>query len=285
MTQSSAIDNASNGCAAPFINTGSSTATEDVDREGHVEDNSLLHHESGGASSAAEVFRADLHARHRFLRRMYGTLGLQLVTVFAITTAVATSSDASQNLREHEGVLFAAVGMTLATFLVIFCVRSVLRGVAWNASFLLIITVLASWTFACIAASAPTVSPVLIALGIVGATVLILTLFCCQYRIPFTLLLSVVVSCISSAVILGCLLGYNDDLRSHAATTSYAAIAALLFLLFISLDTLLLLSGKHKHSPKSPHSLGDAFGAALSVCVDLVGLFAHLAETLFRRGE
>lgn len=221
----------------------------------------------------AGVFLFDERSvRHRFIRKVYALLGLQLVLTAAIAVALMFTPGVPAFLLRYWWITLLLGLAYLVLVLVLTCVKRVRRTFPANLIILLLITAIMGVMSGFMCALADT-DLVLIALGITVAVVLALTLFAFQTRWDFTgwgtylLVAGIVLMCVGIA----CIFVSNRILH-----IVYCSIGILIFSAYLIYDTQLLMGGKHKFSV-SPE---DYVTGALSLYVDVIMLFWYILDLL-----
>mmetsp|Transcript_179172 Transcript_179172/g.568515 ORF Transcript_179172/g.568515 Transcript_179172/m.568515 type:complete len:243 (-) Transcript_179172:98-826(-) len=210
--------------------------------------------------------------RRAFVRKVYGTVGVQLAVTAGLAYPIATASDIW--LEAHAALmLFSSVGF-FAMFLVLACCGGqLMRQHPTNLIVLAGFTLLESVSVGFVCAMYEAQS-VLLCLGVTAAVALSLTLFACTTKMDMTGM-GGYLSATSFALFLVGLVG----LFTHAPFLQllYAFGGAILFSGYIVYDTQMVVGGKHQ---KKKFSIDDYALAALSIYMDVIRLFMFLLRIL-----
>ena len=116
------------------------------------------------------------------------------------------------------------------------------------------------------------VNEVLMAMGIVAVLTLAITLFAFQTKIDFTIMSG----CLFVALIVFICFGFLMWFFPHGRTVRlvYACLGALIFGLYLVMDTQLMMGGHKKYS-LSPE---EYIFAALNLYIDIVTLFLYILQ-------
>lgn len=226
--------------------------------------------------------------RHGFVQKVYGILGVQLVTTTIVGGFTMTMFETVIKTNPTLGLflMFGSLAISISMMCVFMCRPDLMRQSPTNYVLLALFTLAQSVTVGVICIQY-TQESVLIALGITCLVVVGLTVFACQTTYDFT--------GFGPYLFCGCLvlMGFGFTLwiasmfgltgPGHEAFESlnicYAAMGALLFSAYIVYDTQLIIGGKHKHR----FSIDDYALAAISLYMDIIQLFLYLLRIFGKR--
>jgi len=223
--------------------------------------------------------------RHGFVQKVYGILGVQLITTTVIGGIVMTMFRTMLKTSPTVMIflMFGSLAISISMMCVFMCQPDLMRQSPTNYILLSLFTLAQGVAVGAICTQYETES-VLIALGITCLVVVGLTVFACQTTYDFT--------GFGPYLFCGCLVlmgfGFTLGIVSMFAPTSpafkaanicHAAMGALLFSAYIVYDTQLIIGGKHKHR----FSVDDFAMAAISLYTDIVQLFLHLLRVFGKR--
>ncbi|XP_072117183.1 protein lifeguard 3-like isoform X1 [Mobula birostris] len=215
----------------------------------------------------------DRKVRHAFIRKVYLILTAQLFVTFGIV-AVFTFSETVQNfVQKNSAIYWAAYAVFFVVYIVLVCCEGPRRKFPWNVILLAVFTLAMSYMTGMIASFYNTRS-VFLCFGITGLVCLGVTVFCFQTKVDFTscggLFCALGIGLFVSGIVVTIILSFKYIPWLH---TVYAAIAAIVFTLFLAFDTQLIL-GNRRHSI-SPEEY--VYGA-LRLYTDIVNIFIYLLQ-------
>lgn len=223
--------------------------------------------------------------RHGFVQKVYGILGVQLVTTTLIggiiMTMFRTMVQTSPTVLFF--LMFVSFAISISMMCVFMCKPDLMRQAPTNYVLLTMFTLAESVMVGVISVQY-TQESVLIALGITCLVVVGLTVFACQTTYDFT--------GFGPYLFCGCLVlmgfGFTMWIVSmfgltgpafKVANICHAAMGALLFSAYIVYDTQLIIGGKHKYR----FSIDDYAMAAISLYMDIVQLFLYTLRIFGKR--
>mmetsp|Transcript_7427 Transcript_7427/g.18658 ORF Transcript_7427/g.18658 Transcript_7427/m.18658 type:complete len:244 (+) Transcript_7427:70-801(+) len=210
--------------------------------------------------------------RRNFIRKVYGTVGVQLAATAALAAPIATASDGW--LEAHSALLLFSTFGFLAMFLLLFCGgANLMRKHPTNLIILAGFTLLEAISVGFICAMYEAQS-VLLCLGATAAVAGTLTAFAATTEQDVTgmggLLQAGSLGLFAFGLV-GLLLG------APMLQMLYAFFGAVLVSAHLVYDTQLVVGGKHQ---KKKFGLDDYALAALAIYMDLVRLFLFLLRLL-----
>lgn len=217
--------------------------------------------------------------RHRFIQKVFGILGTQLVLTTIIASLLFRYAD--NLIKTSPGtiqfLLFASMAMSLGIMCVFMCSPNTMRSCPTNYILLLLFTIAESVMvgFICIQY---TKESVLISLAITAFAVLALTLFSFQTSVDFTGFgpyLFCGMLCLmglSFVFWIASMCGLSGSPAFQGLRLAYSVCGALLFSMYIVYDTQRIIGGKHKYQI----GIDDYAMAAITLYLDIIQLFLFL---------
>jgi len=230
----------------------------------------------GGDNGSKFLDQMDRTIRMGFIRKVYLILSLQLTLTFGMVAAFTFSDDLRRIVQSSPGFLWSAIALSFGTLIAISCCPGVAKSYPTNVLCLALFT-LAEGYLVGVIASTYTTDSVLIAVGACVLITLGLTAFAWQTKVDFTAMSSSLFCIILVFLLFGI---YVAIFPSRLLRTLYAAIAVLIFSLFIVYDTQLIIGGSH-HSHR--FELDDYVFAALNLYLDIINLFLQLLKLFGER--
>lgn len=215
---------------------------------------------------------SDASIRRAFIRKVYLILTAQLLVTFGFVF-VCTLSQVKHWIIRHKEVYYTSYGVFIVTFFMLSCpcCKAVRRRWPWNFLCLSLLTVAMAYMTGTVTAFYET-KIVLIALGISAGVCLAISVFAIQTKIDFTLcrgclcVFSLIFMVFSIAcLIIGIKYGFNETLD-----LVYSCIGALLFSMYLLVDTQMIVGGANRKHQISPE---EYIYAALQLYLDMVQLF------------
>jgi len=214
--------------------------------------------------------------RQGFIKKVYGTLSVQLAITAVVAMPIATASDDWLEANQF------LMGLSLVGLLVFCCVsmcggaNSMFRKHPTNLFVLLGFTlcesVMVGFTCACYEAQS-----VLLVFGITAAIVVGLSIFAATTKFDATKYGSYFRAATMGLFVLG-LMGFF--LRISFFQLVYSYFGALIFAGYLVYDTQLIVGGKHQHCR---FGVDDYAFAALSIYLDIIRLFMYLLRILAKQ--
>lgn len=215
----------------------------------------------------------DKAVRHAFIRRVYAIISVQLLVTVGIVAIFTFVTPLRSFVQHNPAVYYASYGVFFVTYIVLACCEGPRRRFPWNIILLAIFTLAMSFMTGTIASFYST-QAVLITLAITAIVTIAVTVFCFQTKVDFT-------SCAGLFAVLGIVLFVTGIVTAIVLAFKYikwlhmlyAAIAAIVFTLFLAFDTQLVI-GNRKHSI-SPEEY--VYGA-MKIYTDIVYIFINLLQ-------
>ncbi|RYG43956.1 hypothetical protein EON67_12300 [archaeon] len=207
--------------------------------------------------------------RMGFIRKVYGILSVQLLVTFGIVLVFSLVDSVKRHVQNNPGMLYAAIGVTLATIIALTCCRGVARKVPGNYICLFVFTLAEAYLLGTIASYYTTTS-VAWALGATVLLTLALTAFAWQTRIDFTTMSGSLFVILIAFIMFGI---WSAIFRSQVLQTLYAALGVIVFGIFLVYDTQLIVGGKHRAVSLTSD---EYIFAALNLYIDIVQLFLYI---------
>ena len=203
-------------------------------------------------------------------------MSIQLAITFGIVSIFVLSESVKEFIQRNFMLYYVGYAFFLITYLVLVCCESVRRKYPANIILLLVFTLAFSYMVGTIS-SFYNIEAILFALGITTAVTLSVSLFACQTKFDFTKWLGVAVAVSFCLFFFGifCIFFY-----SRIMSLVYACIGAVLFTVFLAIDTQMIVGGKrHEISPEE-HILG-----AILLYMDIMYIFLFILQIFGRSGD
>jgi len=221
------------------------------------------------------------YIRSGFVRKVYFTLGMQLMLTFLIALPFKTILTPEWIAGHVFIAQFCSMGALVITLCMVCCCKDAARTYPTNYIFLFSLTVCISVGVGFVTATYKTQS-VLLALSSTAAVFLGLTAYAAKTKSDFTGMGAYLAAALSALIgfsfmmmIFGFFGGVPDFMQ-----TLYALAGTLLFSGYIVYDTQLILGGKHLEL-----GVDDYVFAALNLYLDLINLFLYLLELMGNRED
>ncbi|KAI1301471.1 Protein lifeguard 1 [Halotydeus destructor] len=226
---------------------------------------------------------AEKQVRLAFIRKVYGILFAQLTVTFlpVVSLTVYRSNNEAKvdeflnnNSKLAIGVIIGAFVVMVVLSCVLDCCQSVRRTYPWNFIVLSLFTMSTS-VLVTVCTMKYDVQSVALAVGLTTAITLGLTIFAFQTKIDFTVYMQ-----LAFVVALAfCLFGFTAIfMKNQIMRSLYAAFGAILFSVYIVIDTQLIIGGhKYEISPE------EYILAVLMLYMDIINLFLKLLVLFGRK--
>ncbi|XP_071945176.1 protein lifeguard 1-like [Antedon mediterranea] len=211
---------------------------------------------------------SDQDIRKSFIRKVYGILCAQLLLTIGIMSIFTFSEGVKKYAFENSWPFWVAFAVTFVIIIVLSCCPDTRRTSPINIILLGIFTVCEGVLLGMACATFDTTT-VLIAVGITAALVLALTLFAFQTKVDFTVCNGIMFVALICLIIFGL---FAIIFQSKVLDILYASLGALVFGIYIVIDTQLMMGGSHKYS-LSPE---EYIFAALNLYLDIINLFLYV---------
>ncbi|CAF1283368.1 unnamed protein product [Rotaria sp. Silwood1] len=207
--------------------------------------------------------------RRVFIRKVYSILMIQLAITFGLIALCHFIPSIREYVRNPNGrwLYFTSYAVFLITYFVLICSKNAARKFPLNLILLGILTLSMGYMMGMISAYYKTES-VLIAVGITAFVCLGVTLFSFQTKYDFTVCTGVllVLSLAILAFAIVCIFTY-----SRIMYTIFAGLGAALFLIFLAVDTQLIIGGKRLEINAEDHIF-----ASLMLYMDIINIFLYI---------
>ncbi|XP_077176779.1 protein lifeguard 3-like [Paroedura picta] len=229
-----------------------------------------------------EVFSSsdwdDKKVRHRFIRKVYSIISVQLLVTVGIIAVFTFVTPVNTFVKRNLAVYYASYAVFLVTYLVLVCCEGPRRRFPWNIILLSIFTLAMGFMTGTIA-SVYSTRAVFLAMLITAIVAIIVTIFCFQTKVDFTsctgMFCALGIVVMVTGIITAIVLSFQYVYWLHML---YAAIGAIAFTLFLAYDTQLMLGNrKHTISPEE-----YVFGA-LKIYTDIMYIFTFLLQIIGSR--
>ncbi|TGZ66730.1 hypothetical protein CRM22_005169 [Opisthorchis felineus] len=211
----------------------------------------------------------DVEIRNAFIRKVYLILFAQLTITAGVVALFMFIPEISIFVRRNPILFHASLGLFFITYFVLACCPRVRRTFPGNYIALALLTLVMAYFAGVISCNYGTLS-VLSAVGVTAVTCLIVTVFAMTTCIDFTkcYLVIAVLSVVLILFGIACLVVYYVLGYSRLLHTIYGGVTACLFVLYIILDTQMLIGGRSAEiSPE------EYIFAAVQLYVDIINLF------------
>ncbi|XP_072901322.1 protein lifeguard 2a isoform X1 [Hemitrygon akajei] len=218
-------------------------------------------------TSAAEAWNNQI-VRHRFVRKVYAILMVQLLITFGIVAVFMFCDPVKRYVRKSIILYYTSFGIFISVYLVLACCTRVRRCFPWNLILLSIFTLSMSYMAGMLTTYHNT-KIVLLCIGITALVCFTVTIFSFQTKFDFTtchgLLFGLTIALLLTGLVMGFTIPFGYLPWLH---TVYAGLGAIAFTLFLAYDTQLLVGNKrYSLSPE------EYIFAALCLYVDIIFIF------------
>lgn len=233
---------------------------------------------SGGGTGVgfASASFSDVSVRAGFIRKVYFTLSVQLAITFAIVAVFVLNENVKKFIQDNFMLYYVGYAFFLVTYFVLICCEAPRRKYPANIVLLLLFTLAFSYMVGTIS-SFYNIEAIMLGLGITTGVTLSVSLFACQTKFDFTKWIGVAVAVSFCLFFFGifCIFFY-----SRIMSLVYACIGAVLFTVFLAIDTQMIVGGKrHEISPEE-HILG-----AIMLYMDIMYIFLFILQIVGRSGD
>ncbi|XP_059834228.1 protein lifeguard 2a [Hypanus sabinus] len=223
-------------------------------------------------ASAAEAWNNQI-VRHRFVRKVYAILMVQLLITFGIVAVFMFCDPVKRYVHKNIILYYTSFGIFISVYLVLACCTRVRRCFPWNLILLSIFTLSMSYMAGMLTTYHNT-KIVLLCIGITALVCFTVTIFSFQTKFDFTtchgLLFGLTIALLLTGLVMGFTVPFGYLPWLHIV---YAGLGAIAFTLFLAYDTQLLVGNKrYSLSPE------EYIFAALCLYVDIVFIFIFFLE-------
>ncbi|XP_063997781.1 protein lifeguard 2 [Pogoniulus pusillus] len=231
----------------------------------------------GGAGGAEEMLTTfgwdDSNLRRVFIRKVYAILGVQLLLTAGIVAFFTFCEPVKGYIQSHSAWYWASYAVFFVTYLILACCSGARRYFPWNMILLSIFTLSMAYLTGMLASYYNTRS-VLLCLGITALVCLSVTIFSFHSKFDFTscqgLLFVLLLLLFFGGILLAVLLPFHYVPWLHAI---YALLGAIIFTMFLALDTQMLLG-----SSRCALSPEEYIFGALNIYLDIIYIFSFLLQ-------
>lgn len=209
-----------------------------------------------------------------FIRKVYGILTVQLVVTLTIMSLIIFIEPFKLYCQQNAWLLILAFVVTFTSIIVLACCPGVRRSYPSNMIFLGVFTICEGFLLG-ISTSYYNREEVFIAVGVTCLIVFGLTMFAFQTKIDFTILNGALFILLIILMIFGLLCAF---IQNNYLNLFYACIGALLFSLYVLVDTQMIAGGNHRYTV-SPE---EYIFAALNLYLDIINLFLLILDIVHR---
>jgi len=214
--------------------------------------------------------------RRAFVRKVYAILMLQLLVTFGIVAIFHFTPAVRTYVRSPGGqwAYWTSYGVFLVTYIALACCKSVGRRFPLNLILLSLLTLSMSYMMGMISAYYD-IESVFIAIGITTFVCLGITIFSFQTKFDFTSCFGVLFAISLALIGFGfvCIFTYSRILY-----TVYAGLGAVVFSIFLAVDTQLIMGGKRHEISAEDHVF-----ASIMLYLDVVYIFMYILMLMGKR--
>lgn len=210
--------------------------------------------------------------RMGFIRKVYSILSVQLLVTFGFVLIFVLNDDSKKWAARNSGLLILAFVVSIASMCSLACCGSMRRKFPHNFICLGIFTLAQSFLLGFVTAFYKT-DIVMLAIAMTAAVCITLTIFAFQTKIDFTPYVGVaMVGCVILMMMGFILMFFNIPFLR----TLYAAFGALLFSIYLIIDTQMIVGGSHKNQISPEEYI---FGA-ITLYTDIINIFMFILQLL-----
>ncbi|XP_054033465.1 protein lifeguard 2 [Dryobates pubescens] len=243
----------------------------------YVDPSSSPSYGSGGYPGDTELLTTlswdDSSVRRVFIRKVYGILLVQLLVTVAIVAFFTFCEPVKGYIQTHSAWYWASYAVFFVTYLILACCSGPRRYFPWNLILLSIFTLSMAYLTGMLSSYYNTKS-VLLCLGITALVCLSVTIFSFQSKFDFTsyqgVLFVMLMVLLFGGLILAVLLPYQYVPWLQAI---YALLGAIIFTMFLALDTQLLLGSRRCSLSPEEYIFG-----ALNIYLDIIYIFSFFLQ-------
>lgn len=222
---------------------------------------------------ATSLKAAEKAVRVGFVRKVYGILCMQLLLTVVVAAPIVARG--KQFVADNPNLMLASCIMTLVTIFAMTCCRDLARTFPGNYLLLFTFTAFEGVMVGCISAMY-TWQSVMVAACMTMAIFFVMTIFACTTDTDFTgfggVMLAILCTMLGVSLTIA-IMGYMG-VYIKPLMMAYDALGALVFTVYIVIDTQMILGGSHKVS----FGIDDYVFAALNLYLDIINLFMYLLE-------
>ena len=178
-----------------------------------------------------------------FIRKVYAILSVQLIVAFGFVMLFSLSSGAKSFARGNPSLVIVAMVVGIGTMLVLGCCGDTRRKFPLNFILLSLFTLAESFMLGSLSAFYQT-KIVLLAVLLTAVVCIGITIFAFQTKIDFTVYSGVMFVAVLILFVMGLILAF---VRIPILHVIYASIGALIFCVYLIIDTQSIVGGTHKN--------------------------------------
>lgn len=217
---------------------------------------------------------SDKVVRQGFIRKVYSILSLQLILSFGSVLLFTHSDSMKMFARQNVYILLIAFVVAICTMCPLICIQSLRRKTPHNYILLIIFTLAESVVLGYMgAATKPEI--VRAAVFITAGIVIGLTLFAFQTKWDFTALNGIMFCVLLCFSLAG--LAFMFFPKTGITNMIYSGIGALIFSIYIVMDTQSIVGGSDRKYQISPE---EYIFASIMLYLDIVNLFTYILSIL-----
>lgn len=215
----------------------------------------------------------DINSKHVFIQKVYAILLLMLSLTVAVSAIFMSVDSVKDWLNDNATLIYVLVIIVMfGSMIAIMCIPQCRYVMPLNIIMLFIFTLSVSVLVGMVTIHYDT-NIVLLAFGATAFITIGLSLFACQTTYDFTSWAPYMMVVLLALIFLGII---NIFVHNQVLNTVYASFGALVFSIYIIIDTQMIIGGEHKYSI-GPE---DHIFAAISLYLDIVNLFLYLLSLL-----
>ncbi|KAI8966495.1 transmembrane BAX inhibitor motif-containing protein [Daldinia sp. FL1419] len=211
------------------------------------------------------VAEATIDIRNQFIRKVYTILTVQLLATAVVSGFSFWSQGYKTWIQSHPGLVWASLFGSMVFMILTYWKR---KSYPTNLLFLSGFTLLEAYTISVIVSVYDT-AIVLNATILTGGIFVFLTLFACQTKYDFTSWMPYLFGALWGLLLFGFMMMFLPS--SSTGELIYGGLAALIFSVYILVDTQLVLR---------KHHVEEEIAAAISLYLDIINLFLAILRIL-----
>lgn len=216
--------------------------------------------------------------RHAFIKKVYSIIMVQLAITTGFICLFLYEPKVKQYSIQHPEMFWIALVLTFILIIALACCESVRRSFPANFICLFLFTFFQSFLLGS-AASRYDTDAVMIAVAICAVVCLGLTIFAFQTKFDFTICSGFLMVAVLVLICFGIV---AIIFPGKVIQLIYASLGAIVFSMYLVVDTQLMIGGKHRYSI-SPE---EYIFAALNIYLDIINIFMSILQIVgYARGD
>ncbi|XP_030614020.1 protein lifeguard 3-like isoform X1 [Archocentrus centrarchus] len=211
--------------------------------------------------------------RHAFIRKVYLILSAQLAVTFSVVAVFTFVDPVRMFVIQYPGIYWASFVVYFVVYCILICCKEPRRRFPWNLVLLGVFTLALSYMAGAISSYYET-KAVFIAMGVTALVCVAVTVFCFQTKVDFTscggFICIAAVLLMIIGIVTAIVLSFQYVPWLHML---YAAIGAIVYTLFLTYNTQLLIGNRELAISPEEYVYG-----ALSLYVDIVHIFLFILQ-------